>query len=420
MHPILHDDMNNKLFTKPVRELWLDYKSEVVFSLVSVSMVVLSTWLGQFIPDEVYDNILTPVFNTCTVVASFGGAWMLFKHSDGMRARLFFAWALVVWGISDLIYLIGWAVAPHQVMDMAAHELTTYELLLGNLLGWVLLLYPTEALRPGWMNWKRAFVQFMPVLIFAALDYVLPINLWPVIALYPYILLVFLFGHMQAYIKWCEDNFSRLDDIDVRWIIRYSGMLFIVGLNYVWMCSTHYHTRGFTQQWFVVLMFVYATEQILFRKDPWSNLSVSESEHPADEIIPLSGEETQTSDEHDVVLDELAFQKERILFEQWMEREKPYTNPDFQLIDIRHVLPTNRTYLSHFLKSTYHCSFYNLVNRYRVEEAMRLMREHPDMKMTEVAYACGFSSPAVFSRTFTRLEGISPRDRATETAGKKG
>ena len=330
------------MLRKQVREFWLDYKSEVVFFLVSVCMVVLSTWWGRFIPDEVYDNILTPIFNTCTVALSFGGAWMLFHHSEGIKARRLFAVALLVWGICDLIYLVGWAVAPHRVMDMAAYELTTYELILGNILGWVLLLYPSEALRPGWMNWKRAFMQLLPLAALMAFDYIMPFNLWPVIALYPYILLVMLFRHMHVYRKWCEDNFSRLDDIDVRWIIRYSIMLFIVGLNYVWMCSTHYHTRGFTQQWFVVIMFIYATEQILFRKDPWREVRRD------DVRSPLSNSDSDLADNIRI-------------FEQWMATEKPYLDPDFQLADIRAVMPKNRTYLSQFINSTYGCSFIQLV-----------------------------------------------------------
>ena len=388
---------------KQIREFWLDYKSEVFFFLVSVCMVVLSTWWGRFIPDEVYDNILTPIFNTCTVALSFGGAWMLFRRSEGIRARRLFAVALLVWGTCDLIYLVGWAVAPHCVMDMAAYELTTYELVLGNILGWVLLLYPTEALRPGWMNWKRAFLQLLPLVALMAFDYIMPFNLWPVIALYPYILLVFLFSHMRAYRKWCEDNFSSLDNIDVRWIIRYSVMLCIVGLNYVWMCSTHYHTRGFTQQWFVVVMIIYATEHILFRKDPWREVRRDDVQCTNSPTTSNNLKLLQTLPNGE------ALKAEQQLFEHWMAEEKPYLRPDFQLTDLRVILPKNRTYLSQFLNDAYGCSFYRLVNRYRVEEAQRLMSAHPEMKLSDIASACGFSSLAVFSRAFTRQTGVCPR-----------
>ena len=134
------------------REIWYNYRSEVVFFIVLSAIVALSTYLSQFIPEAVFDNTITPILITATVATAFIGVWLMRHHHNGIKARKLFGWALVVWGLSDLVYLIGWAAAPHQVMDMGATELTNYELLLGNLLGWVLLFYPTEALRPGWMT----------------------------------------------------------------------------------------------------------------------------------------------------------------------------------------------------------------------------------------------------------------------------
>lgn len=70
----------------------------------------------------------------------------------------------------------------------------------------------------------------------------------------------------------------------------------------------------------------------------------------------------------------------------------------------------NRTYLSQFIHAEYGCSFYHFVNRYRVEEAKRLMSENPGMKMADISSRCGFSSPPVFSRTFTAIAGQSPHE----------
>ena len=54
-------------------------------------------------------------------------------------------------------------------------------------------------------------------------------------------------------------------------------------------------------------------------------------------------------------------------------------------------------------------SFRNGVN-YRIEEAKRLMKENPDMKLQDVAEKCGFSSPTVFGRTFRRETGMTPKE----------
>jgi len=47
---------------------------------------------------------------------------------------------------------------------------------------------------------------------------------------------------------------------------------------------------------------------------------------------------------------------------------------------------------------------------YRIEEALRLMREHPDMKVQDIAEQSGFSSAATFSRSFAKEMGYSPTE----------
>ena len=101
---------------------------------------------------------------------------------------------------------------------------------------------------------------------------------------------------------------------------------------------------------------------------------------------------------------------DKAMLEEWMDAEKPYRNPDFQLQDLQQVLPLNRTYLSRFIKTEYDCSFYQLVTRYRVEEAKRLLHEHPQMKIQEISEQCGFSSPTIFTRVFTRETGLNPSE----------
>lgn len=378
------------------REIWHNYRSEVVFFIILSSIVVLSMCLSQFIPQSVFDNTITPILITATVVTAFLGAYILFRRSDGIKARKLFGWALLVWGLSDLVYLIGWAAAPKQLMDMGATELTDYELLLGNILGWVMLMYPTEVLRPGWLTWKIAMWQLLPMFALVGLDYLIPINLSPIIALYPYVLLALLFTHIRAYRIWCKENYSTLDDIDVRWLIRYCCMLILVGVNYVYICYSDAPTRGFTQQWFVVFMMAYSIEQILYRKDPWQRLRSTAMEEVTEEPNPANA----------------AY---RATLEAWLESEKPYCNPDFQLTDLRQVLPLNRTYLSQFINTTYGCSFYKWVNGLRIKEAKRLKMEHPEWTAQDIAeHGCGFSSRQAFYRTFLRETGQTPSEWWTE------
>ena len=373
------------------------YKSGVIFSIILTIIVGLSLWLSHYIPDNYFDEVITPILLVSATTVEVIGAILILKHSEGLRIRKAWGCALIVWGLADGAYILSWMTSPTPVMNMGAYELTTHELLFGNMLSWVMLLYPGEALRPGWSNGKRALMQLLPMFALVALDYVIPIKLAPLIALYPFALLVLLLNHMHAYQVWCEENFSTLDNIDIEWIMRYLVMMVLVGVVYVYMCTTHSHTRGFTQQWLVLFMLSYATEQILFRPDPWSLIHQSEIEKKASVAEPQHELEEPN-----------AANREKL--EAWMEQEKPYLNPGFKLIDLQSVLPLNRTYLSQFIHNEYNCTFYQFVNRYRIEEAKRLKMEHPELKVQDVSARCGFSSPTVFSRVFTELVGVTPRE----------
>lgn len=379
---------------------FVKYQSGVIFCLSLTACVVVSLWLSQWIPTAYFDNVVTPILVVCTTTVALVGAWLMFRHSDGLRIRKAWGSTLVVWALADGAYLVCWVAAPLSVMNMGAYQLTTHELLIGNLLGWTLLVYPTEALRPQWLNGKRALLQLVPMIALVALDYILPVNLAPVIALYPFVLLGLLITHVRAYKIWCEENFSTLDNFDVQWIMRYLIMLMLVGCMYLYLCLSHSHTRGFTQLWLVIIMLAYSTEKILFQRDPWKM------------VLHTDLTDSQESSEVQGVTGESESAKFRAALEQWMEAGKPYCNPDFRLIDLQQVLPMNRTYLSQFIHREYDCTFYQFVNRYRIEEAQRLKMKQPDIKLAEMSVRCGFSSPTVFTRTFTAIVGVTPRQWA--------
>ena len=369
------------------------YKAEIRFAVILTAIVALSIWASHFIPEEYFDSAITPILMSASTAVALCCAWISFRHTEGYRMRRIWGWTLLLWGIMDGLYVISWLFMGKPVMNMGAYELTTMELALGNLLGWSLLMFPTEALRPGWLNVRRALYQLLPMFALVALDYFLPVNLRLLVALYPVFLLALLFTHVREYRLWCEDNFSSLEDIDEKSILRYMSLGLLVGLVYFYMCVSHDHARGFTQQWLAIFALAYGTDLVLFRRDPWEQVMQSIKSETTKEDV-----QSQPNEEY------------RRALEEWMEKEKPYRNPNFKLVDLQGVLPMNRTYLSQFIHSEYDCSFYLFVNRYRVEEAKRLMKEDPDIKMADVSLSCGFSSPSVFSRTFTAIAGLSPSE----------
>lgn len=377
-----------------IRELWNTYRAEVGFFACLSIAVVISHRLSWLIPVDFFDEVLTPIQNSFTITVCLFGACLLFLHSDGYRTRRVWAWTLTAWGVLDMLFLLQTCVMGIPVLTIGNEALNAYELLAGNFLGWLMLFYPTEALRPGWLTLRRAVLQLLPVVLLVALDCVLPVNLAPLIACYPAVLALLLASHIRAYRIWCEENYSSMDHIDVQWIVRYMIMLLVVGASFLYLCFTHNPARAFTQQWLLFFLFAYSTEQILFRKNPWAEENTNDQQ-------PMPTANANANADLDAYAEAL---------KQWMENAKPYLNPDFKLADLREVLPMNRSYLSQFINDTYGCTFYQFVNNYRIAEAQRLMSENPELKMTEIASRSGFTSRSSFTQTFTREVGVSPRE----------
>ena len=396
-----------------MRELWDNYRAEVWFFLILSACVVLGHCLSHYIPTELFDDVLAPLQNAVTTAVCLFGAYVLFRHSDGLRIRKACAWALVAWGIADGVLLLQTYVFGAHVLHLGNEALSSYTMFMGNFLGWLLLVYPTESLRPGWMNWKIALWQLLPMIALVVLDYFVPWDLRWGIAIYPVVLFVFVCTHIRAYRIWCEENYSSMDDIDVQWIVRYLIMLFVMGVSYGYMMVSDNPCRSFTQNILLVFMFGYSIEQILFRRDPWEG-KVEYLEFSVEcRSLVESGESNSEQDDQSSNGEDYKREVEKL--RQWMESEKPYLNPEFQLMDLRYVLPMNRTYLSRFIRDEFGCTFYQFVNKYRIEEAKRLMTEQPNLTIEEVAVRSGFSSRSSFTQTFTKETGLSPREWSTKS-----
>ncbi len=100
---------------------------------------------------------------------------------------------------------------------------------------------------------------------------------------------------------------------------------------------------------------------------------------------------------------------------QLMEEQRLFLKPDLKAADIANTLGTSRTVLSNAIKTHHNCIFPQFVNNYRVVYAQELMRNQPNLKMTEVYMASGFSSKASFYRIFKTITGFTPNEWKSNT-----
>jgi AraC-like DNA-binding protein len=93
-----------------------------------------------------------------------------------------------------------------------------------------------------------------------------------------------------------------------------------------------------------------------------------------------------------------------------VEDEKPYLIPDLTLRLLAEKVGTTERKLSRLLNETMHTSFYDFINKYRVEEAKEKLKskEIEKFSITGIGVSCGFSSKSSFYRIFKKETGLSP------------
>jgi AraC-like DNA-binding protein len=97
---------------------------------------------------------------------------------------------------------------------------------------------------------------------------------------------------------------------------------------------------------------------------------------------------------------------------KYLEEKKPYLNEGLTLSDLAKHLGMSRNQLSSVLNNGIGESFYTFINKYRVEEAKRLIAHPKNANFTilSLAYEAGFPSKSSFHNIFKNLTGMTPAE----------
>lgn len=103
--------------------------------------------------------------------------------------------------------------------------------------------------------------------------------------------------------------------------------------------------------------------------------------------------------------------------------EKKYRDPEYTAAKLAKEIGHNSRYISAVLHLRYRDNFSQLINDFRIKEAMYMItdRHFADMKMEEIAIATGFANRQCFYSAFFRKNGMTPLEyRAQNATSKKG
>lgn len=92
--------------------------------------------------------------------------------------------------------------------------------------------------------------------------------------------------------------------------------------------------------------------------------------------------------------------------------EKKYRDPAYTAAKMAEEIGYNARYISAVVHLRYRDNFSQLINDFRIKEAMYMItdRHFADMKMEEIAHATGFANRQCFYSAFYRKCGMTPSD----------
>ena len=95
--------------------------------------------------------------------------------------------------------------------------------------------------------------------------------------------------------------------------------------------------------------------------------------------------------------------------EQYFSAEKPYLAAELDLSKVASDMGYTRNQVSYLLNQVLGLSFYQYVNRARVDHLLERLAGEDGTRIDELAFAVGFNSLSVFYRCFRERTGLPPR-----------
>ena len=94
---------------------------------------------------------------------------------------------------------------------------------------------------------------------------------------------------------------------------------------------------------------------------------------------------------------------------RWVLQER-FLQQGLTIEDLSSELNTNRTYLSAYINQVKKQSFRSWINHLKIGKAQKLLLEHPEMLVAEVACLAGYTDSSNFNKQFVKITGSSAQN----------
>jgi AraC-like DNA-binding protein len=363
-----------------------------------------------------YANLLTPfIFYMSFAILFFC------KRKKGDRSRAYLG-IMCLTMLSGVIIRIG---VIHLGINIRPLTVTTPSMLIWSVfLATVHQFYTIEVVKPKWLNLKRIILLLCPAVVLFLFDRVIYKP-----TLY-YSLLETLNGPFTAdaalrwvysllkyaplAVVWTVVSKEKSWNENRKWVLNYLiALLFLyAGSSMVVVFDTVIAYYISNNMGIAVILFITYNEMFVRRYPGGESVKKKENmpEVQAVEWTPevetvASVEEKMPEKEeplHTVSLkDELA---------RYMDREEPWKKPDITIVEVAKTLHTNRTTLARIIKEQHFDSFSAYINKYRIDEYIKIIEKGEEGNLLEPFKRVGYRSKATALRNFRLYKGTTPTE----------
>lgn len=200
-----------------------------------------------------------------------------------------------------------------------------------------------------------------------------------------------------------QQEVSNTENVNISWLKFYLIVFLIITIFFLLSLFTVIHWES--RKWLpkaTGLVFSFSVFALGFRgilqRDVFNTIKEEKPLVPANPVLP---ETTAPAKPDQALINKLVI---------YMAEKKPYLDADLSLSSLAKEMKMTRGQLSQLINNGLGETFYDFINRHRVEEVKMLMAD-PDkanFSLLGIAFEAGFKSKSSFNLIFKRFTGLTP------------